>query len=208
MVSIPVADFALEADAQLLPGASGVVVCHPHPAFGGRMDTPLVVALADALGAAGLSTVRFNFRGLDGSGGRPTGGAREHEDVMAVADWLRAAGAPRVALVGYSFGALMAARALGQGSDAFAFAAVGLPTTIIGDDPERVAHVEAAIARRVPSLFIAGDEDQFCEIDRIAAWIDGKSWAQKDVMHGCGHFFSDEQSRQVCTRVANFVSQC
>ena len=30
-------------------GRAAAVVCHPHPAFGGRMDTPLVVALADAL---------------------------------------------------------------------------------------------------------------------------------------------------------------
>jgi alpha/beta superfamily hydrolase len=59
------------------------VVCHPHPAFGGRMDNPLVVALAEACAAAGFSTVRFNFRGLDGSEGTPTGGLAEHEDVAA-----------------------------------------------------------------------------------------------------------------------------
>jgi alpha/beta superfamily hydrolase len=208
MVKIPVAEFALEAEAQLLPGAPGAVVCHPHPAFGGRMDTPLVLDLAEALGAAGLSTVRFNFRGLDGSGGTATGGLREHEDVIAVATWLRAAGAPRVALVGYSFGSLMAARALAEGCDAFAFVAVGLPTTIIGEDRERVGHVEAALARGVPSLFIAGDEDQFCEIERIAGWIAGSAWARQEIMRGYGHFFADEQSRQVCTRVAEFVRQC
>jgi alpha/beta superfamily hydrolase len=207
MVTIPVADFALEAEARLPPGAPGVVVCHPHPAFGGHMDNPLVVALADTLAVAGLGTVRFNFRGVDGSGGTPTGGLREHEDVLAVADWLRAR-TGRVALVGYSFGALMAARAVATGCATFAFAAVALPTTIVGDDAERVAQLEAAIATRIPSLFIAGDADQFCEIDRVATWIDGKPWATQDVLHGCGHFPGDTQTRELCARVADFVRRC
>ncbi|MGZ3405418.1 MAG: hypothetical protein ACXVAN_03175, partial [Polyangia bacterium] len=75
---IPVAGFTLEGEARLVDGAPAAVVCHPHPAFGGRMDNPLVVALADACAAAGFSTVRFNFRGLDGSEGTPTGGVQEH----------------------------------------------------------------------------------------------------------------------------------
>src|SRR5206468_10852 len=144
-----------------VPGAPAAAVCHPHPAFGGRMDTPLVIGLCDALAAAGLSTVRFNFRGLGGSGGVATGGHAEHADVRAVADWLRAAGAPSVALVGYSFGALMAARALARGAACEAYAAVGFPTTILGHDPERVAEVERALDARVPWLFTSGDQDGF-----------------------------------------------
>ncbi|HEX8950222.1 MAG TPA: alpha/beta hydrolase, partial [Polyangia bacterium] len=62
---IPLGGFTLEAEAHVVAGAPAAVVCHPHPAFGGRMDNPLVVALADACAAAGFSTVRFNFRGLD-----------------------------------------------------------------------------------------------------------------------------------------------
>jgi len=91
VVAIPVAGaHELEAEARLHPGAPGVVVCHPHPAFGGRMDTPLVVALDDALAEAGLSTVRFNFRGVGASGGRGTGGRDEPGDVRAACAWLRA----------------------------------------------------------------------------------------------------------------------
>lgn len=203
---IPVGDFTLEAEAHLVPGAAAVVVCHPHPAFGGRMDTPLVVALTDALDAAGLSTLRFNFRGLGGSGGTPTGGLREHEDVAAAVDWIRATGAAEVALVGYSFGALMAARAIGDGAAVRAFAAIGFPTTIVGHDAVRVAGIEAALARRVPTLFLGGDADQFCELDRLRGWVDGRRWLRLDVLPGRGHFFAGADAAEICRRVSEFVT--
>jgi uncharacterized protein len=209
MVRIPVGGaFTLEADAVLRDGAPAAVVCHPHPAFGGRMDNPLVVDLGDALAAAGWSAVRFNFRGLDGSEGTPTGGHREHEDVAAVVEWARAQGAPRVALVGYSFGALMAARALSDGTAVAAFAGVGFPTTILGHDPERVAHVERALDRRAPWLFIGGDADQFCEVERLRGWVEGRPWARLQVLPGRGHFFAGPgEAADLCRRVTAFVTE-
>jgi alpha/beta superfamily hydrolase len=205
VVRIPVAGFTLEAEARLVDGAAAAVVCHPHPAFGGRMDNPLVVALAEACAAVGFSTVRFNFRGLDGSEGTPTGGVEEHADVAAAIAWCRSQGAPRVALVGYSFGALMAARALADGAEVSAFAAVGFPTTILGHAPDRVAIVERALDRRVPWLFIGGDADQFCELDRLRTWVDGRPWARSEVLPGRGHFFTGSDASEVCDRVARFA---
>ncbi len=202
---IPVAGFTLEGEAHVVPGAPAAVVCHPHPAFGGRMDNPLVVALAEACAGAGFSTVRFNFRGLDGSGGTPTGGLAEHEDVAAAIAWARAQGAPRVALVGYSFGALMAARTLADGAEVAAFAAVGFPTTILGHAPDRVAIVERALDRRVPWLFVGGDADQFCELERLEAWVAGRAWARNEVLPGRGHFFGGADEAEVCARVARFT---
>jgi alpha/beta superfamily hydrolase len=205
VVRIPVAGFTLEGEAHEVGGAPWAVVCHPHPAFGGRMDNPLVVALADACRAAGFATLRFNFRGLDGSEGTPTGGVAEHEDVAAAIAWCRGQGAPRVALVGYSFGALMATRAIADGAAVSAFAAVGFPTTILGHAPDRVAIVERALASRVPWLFVEGDADQFCEVDRVRAWSDGRAWVRNDVLPGRGHFFSGSDEADVCARVARFA---
>ncbi len=204
---IPVAGFTLEGEAQLVDGAPMAVVCHPHPAFGGRMDNPLVVALAEACAGAGFSTLRFNFRGLDGSEGTPTGGTLEHEDVAAAIAWAREHGAPRVALVGYSFGALMAARAVADGAEVAALAAVGFPTTILGHAPDRVAIVERALDRRVPWLFVDGDADQFCEVPRLQTWVDGRSWARHELLPGRGHFFAGADEADVCARVARFVKE-
>ncbi|HEY2744468.1 MAG TPA: alpha/beta fold hydrolase [Polyangia bacterium] len=206
-MKIPVGGFTLAGEAQLVDGAPAAVVCHPHPAFGGRMDNPLVVALAGACAAVGCSTLRFNFRGLDGSEGTPTGGTLEHEDVAAAIAWARERGAPRVAVVGYSFGALMAARAIADGAEVAALAAVGFPTTLVGHAADRVAVVERALDRRVPWLFVDGDADQFCEVDRVQAWTNGRPWARHELMRGSGHFFVDGDEPDVCARVARFVKE-
>jgi alpha/beta superfamily hydrolase len=201
-VAIACGGFELEGEARVKDGAPGVVVCHPHPAFGGRMDTPLVLALEEALARRGLSTLRFNFRGLGRSGGRASGGLSEHEDVCAAVEWLRRRGAPSVALAGYSFGALMAARAVAGGAPVRAYAAVGFPTTIIGENADRVADVTRAIATGIPWLFLQGDQDQFCELDRIRGW--NAPNVEVQILEGAGHFFSDGE--EVAARVADFLT--
>jgi alpha/beta superfamily hydrolase len=206
VVSLPAGTHTLEAEVALRPGAPGAVVCHPHPAFGGRLDNPLVISLAEALHDAGLSTVRFNFRGLGASTGEATGGLEEHLDVRAAAAYLRAAGAPEVALVGYSFGALMAMKAIAQGERAAAMVAVGFPSTIIGQHPDRLADVERALESGVPWLFIQGDRDHFCPLDRVRAWAAGRPSVHLDVRTGQGHFFSGVAAADLVARVTAFVA--
>lgn len=207
MVKIPVGDaFTLEGDVHAASAADWAIVCHPHPAFGGRMDVPLVVRLAESLQAAGWSALRFNFRGIDGSTGTPTGGTAEHEDVAAAASWACEQGAKRVALVGYSFGALMAARAVADGTAAVGLAAVGFPTTILGEEPARVARVERALDRQIPWLFVNGDADQFCEVDRLRGLVAARPWARLEVLAGRGHFFAGVDEEEVCRRVTQFVA--
>ena len=48
---------------------AGMAVCHPHPLYGGDMDNPVVVRLAEVGHDLGLATVRFNFRGVGDSTG-------------------------------------------------------------------------------------------------------------------------------------------
>src|SRR6185295_8845408 len=111
-VTIAAGDVRLEGRLAVPAGATrGAVVCHPHPQYGGTMDNNVVVAVTDALRAAGLATLRFNFRGVGSSEGRHGGGAAEVGDAHAALAHLRAAGIEDVALVGYSFGAAVAARA-------------------------------------------------------------------------------------------------
>src|SRR4051812_3472884 len=110
-IAVPDEEFTLDAILSGPAGGPGVVLCHPHPAFGGTMRTPLIVALAGALGASGHRVLRFDFRGVGGSGGAPTGGLVEDRDVRAACAVLEAAGDP-VAIVGYSFGALMSIKAI------------------------------------------------------------------------------------------------
>src|SRR5687768_18050842 len=112
-VTIPLpGGITLEGALALPPGAeAGVVICHPHPRYGGDMDSPVVLTAIDACMGQGLATLRFNFRGVGDSGGGWDEGRGERDDVRAALAHLRGLlGSPaRVGLAGYSFGAAMSA---------------------------------------------------------------------------------------------------
>ena len=74
---------AVPADAR-----AGVVICHPHPLYGGDMDNPVVVRVQEVCAELGLATLRFNFRGVGGSGGAHGGGVAEQDDARIALDVL------------------------------------------------------------------------------------------------------------------------
>ena len=62
---------------------AGLVVCHPHPLYGGDMENPVVVRVVEVAQGVGIATLRFNFRGVGASGGVHAGGKDEQDDVAA-----------------------------------------------------------------------------------------------------------------------------
>ena len=131
-----------------------VVVCHPHPLFGGTMHNKVVYRIARGLRHAGLSVLRFNFRGVGRSHGEHAHLAGEIEDARAALHWVRAR-YPDLpfALAGFSFGARVITR-LGCeiGTPKFLLAA-GFPTT---HGPTEYLETCA-----VPKIFIQSTHDQF-----------------------------------------------
>src|SRR5262245_48015227 len=91
---------------------AGLVVCHPHPLYGGDMDNPVVIRAAEVAREVGVATLRFNFRGTGASGGVHDRGIGEQDDARAAIATLRARLGPDrpVGLSGYSFGAWVSAR--------------------------------------------------------------------------------------------------
>jgi len=88
-----------------------VVVCHPHPLYGGDMDNGVVLSVCSALEKSRIATLRFNFRGVGSSGGGYSEGRGEQDDVVAALDFLAAVkeiDAHRIGLAGYSFGGMVA----------------------------------------------------------------------------------------------------
>lgn len=81
---------------------AAVVVAH---GFSATCAEPAVVAVADALGAAGYHVVSYDARGHGASGGRCTLGDHERLDVAAVLEVARARHA-RVVLLGASMGGI------------------------------------------------------------------------------------------------------
>ena len=60
----------LEAVLTPAGGAIGAVLCHPHPQYGGSMNDMVLQSLEDALVPAGITSLRFNFRGTGASEGQ------------------------------------------------------------------------------------------------------------------------------------------
>jgi len=119
MVPIPCeglgAGQALEGLFLCAQGASrgGAVIAPPHPLYGGSMENAVVSELAFACAKAGLSSLRFNWRGVGASAGTPSGDPQHAaEDYAAALAQLRDTAPGTLVLCGYSFGAAAAAAQL------------------------------------------------------------------------------------------------
>jgi uncharacterized protein len=132
-------------------GGGGVVITHPHPLFGGSMDNNVVWTAVRAFQARGWAALRFNFRGVGRSTGAYGGGLEEVADVAAALEFLRPRTPGPHLLVGYSFGAYVAALALRQGLEAAGAILISPP----------VAFMEMSWLPETPhlKLMVAGDRD-------------------------------------------------
>jgi alpha/beta superfamily hydrolase len=183
----------------------GCVVCHPHPVYGGDMNNGVVVAITAALAAKGISTLRFDFRGVGASGGTHGGGGPEIGDARAAVAALRAAtGIDRIAIAGYSFGSVVAlhvaADELQNADDADggvdAVAAIAPPLAMF--DASFVSGIEGAL------LLVAGDRDQYCPREQLEA-LEGMpidpgvvctmNSTDHAIVKGADHFFGGYEER-------------
>lgn len=192
-VTIPGGENTLEGMLHLPEGAGpfpGAVVCHPHPRMGGDMYNNVVGALVKACLGAGVAALRFNFRGVGESGGEYGGGGPEKDDVLAALDYLRTRpeiDGAKVALTGYSFGAMVALAAADRREDLAAVVAVSSPT-------RRGEKVEVRLL--APTLIATGDRDPYVE---AALWQQYREQLGEDVtvqvFPGVDHFWwgSDER---------------
>ena len=132
---------------------SAVLVCHPHPLYGGTMHNKVVFRIARGLRRAGLVVLRFNFRGVGRSQGEYAHIAGEIEDARAALGWLRQRyQGLRFALAGFSFGAQVITR-LGCALEGARFLmAVGHPTERGNDYLEDCP---------VPKIFVQSTHDEF-----------------------------------------------
>ena len=177
-------DITLEGQLHLPDAvpAPAIVVCHPHPQYGGDMHNNVVSAVCETAIASGIAALRFNFRGVGASEGVHTRGPGEVEDTRAALDHLRVLpeiDSARLALAGYSFGAVMALLAA-AGDDVRALLAVSLPT--IEPLPKS--------GPSCPALFVSGNEDEYADVEQLKAFVLTLGpEAELKFIPGLGHFW-------------------
>jgi len=191
----------LEGRIAIAPGATpavAAVVCHPHPQYGGDMDNSVVTATARSLALAGIAALRFNFRGVGESGGSYSGNLAEADDARAAVAYLRnRLPRARVALGGYSFGAMMALFAGHDDPGVERLFAIALPATMFDLSPV------ATSAK--PKLFILGDRDQYCPYAALEAAVKGFAGENSLVrLAGADHFLFGHEA-PVGEAVTRFV---
>ena len=178
--------------------AAAAVICHPHPLFGGTMHNKVVHAAAEAIVGAGLPALRFNFRGVGGSGGKHDGGRGEQDDLKTVMDHLARLYPHKPLLVaGYSFGAYVALHAGSRDERVAALIGIGLPVNLVGFGFLRES--------RKPLTIIQGGQDEFGPLPLVMALAASLPGGARVVsIQGAHHNFAgrlDELARRVCEAI-------
>jgi alpha/beta superfamily hydrolase len=187
LVRFPSAD-GLSLEGRLTAGGrdSGVVLCHPHPLYGGSMLTPVIMTVEQVFHAAGYTTLAFNFRGVGGSDGAHGEGRAEVADVAGALAHLRAEldGTPVLtAVAGYSFGSQVGGRA--AAADPGVAFYLGIAPVLARDDYGFLAEFRGRVA------LIAGTRDEFGDATRLetlAASLPRPPWLR---VLDTDHFFTD-----------------
>jgi alpha/beta superfamily hydrolase len=148
-------------EARFNPGtvASSLIITHPHPLYGGSMDNNVVWTAARAYGDKGWATLRFNFRGVGASTGRYGEGIAEVEDLNGAVTYLASRVTGPSYVVGYSFGAAVAARALLEGLRVAGAVLISPP----------IAFMDLGFLPETPglSLIVVGDEDDLAPLAEL-----------------------------------------
>jgi uncharacterized protein len=176
------------------------IICHPHPLYGGTMETKVVARCARYISEAGIEAVRFNFRGVQQSEGAFDSGRGERDDLIAVIDHVRGI-APDASLgvVGFSFGSWVG---LGVGYDHPAVSAlVGIAP------PVRMFDFHYPDAASKPTLIVYAGADQYTDAATLKAWIDtAKQHVESVLIPDVDHFFGARVD-DVGMKVAEFLGR-
>lgn len=203
--AFPCGDISLEAVWHFPEGLDSlpaVIVCHPHPLYGGNMSNNVVFAICQALAQQSIAALRFNFRGVGKSGGAFGEGVGEQEDVRAALDFVLARPGidqERIGLAGYSFGG-----------------SVALPVAVEDERVKRLALVSPALSDSGweelkgygrPKLVIIGENDFVIPEGQL--WqqvkdiLEPKQW---QVIAGADHSWAGFEE-EVAGKVAGFFAE-
>jgi len=178
-----------------------VVICHPHPQYGGSMHNNVVSGAATGLLEHGVAALLFNFRGVGGGDGVPGDRDEAQLDALAALDCaarLEELDADRVALAGYSFGAGTAGAVARASIPALAL--ISVPLTML----ERARDVLVAFPG--PLLLLSGDCDEGSEeagLRELAAASAGSP--EVHMVAGADHFWSGRE-REIADAVGPFFA--
>ena len=162
-----------------------LVLCHPHPLYGGTFNNAIVVSVAKRMlerAPESLAWLRFNYRGVGESEGRYDAATREVLDVLAAFAEVRyRSPQAKVGVMGYSFGAGVAYRAAVRDGRIDRVCLVA-PTLRMTRDH--------AGEYKGPLQIVAASDDEFASAEETAE-LGERLRAPVHTVAGADHFSSD-----------------
>jgi len=158
----------------------GVVLCPPHPLYGGSRNDTRIVRIARELASHDISALCIDY----GSYGK---GVKEVENVLDAASWTRKR-ARSLGLLGYSFGAVVASNAAAR-TEVRGFVAVSILRKVNG--------LEANLDFDCPKLFVHGKRDDvasYREFEHLYAKAKGR---KEKLILDTDHFYTENYPAKI-----------
>ena len=201
-ITLPCGDILLEGVwhfPETMASSPAVIVCHPHPLYGGNMSNNVVFAICQALAQQSIAALRFNFRGVGKSEGAFGEGTTEQEDIKAALSLVSITpdiDPKRIGLAGYSFGA-----------------GVALPVALQDERVSLLALVSPALSDSgweqlksytKPKLLISGNRDFVIPLSQFQQYIkDIPEPKHCQIISGADHFWLGHED-ELAQKVAQF----
>jgi alpha/beta superfamily hydrolase len=179
-----------------------VIICHPHPLYGGSMDNNVVCSLFETLMQASFVSFRFNFRGVSGSQGEFGQGIGEQADVEAAISFIskvKQVDSARIGLAGYSAGAGFALPVGLKDTRIKALAAVSPAFDMFDFDFLKNCPK--------PKLLVSGSKDNFAPPDQFLEFCRSLTEPkQYEIIEGADHSWCGYES-YLAAKVATFFTR-
>ena len=162
-----------------------VILCHPHPRYGGNMFDTLINHISTYLLDSGIATLRFNQRGVGMSSGETGDGPEELKDTQSVVNMTTInpkIDGSRLGIVGYSFGAWMALESSLRSNSIKSLVSIACPQNKFAQ--------YGTVQITQPKLLILGDRDHDFTIGQFRFLSNRMSEPKRtEVITGADHFF-------------------
>jgi alpha/beta superfamily hydrolase len=151
-----------------------VVLCPPHPLFGGSRSDARIVRVARELTAYNISALCIDY-------GRYGEGVKEVENVLDAIYWMQKR-APSLGLLGYSFGAVVASNAAAR-AEVKGFIAMSIL--------RRVNGLDANLDFNCPKLFVHGKLDNVAHYQEFEGLYAKAKGRKEKLVLDTDHFYME-----------------
>lgn len=156
------------------------IIGHPHSLQGGTMENKVVTTAARACKDLGITSIRFNFRGVGNSSGTFDNGVGESEDMIMLANYcLQNFKSYKLLFIGFSFGSYVAYQSAMKVENA-------LLITIAPPTPR----YDYKKTTKSPWVIIQGTNDEVVDYEDVASFATNESRGLELITFAnTGHFF-------------------